>query len=165
MDASPQAPPWQDSWRGECACLPWVTELAWRALSWSAAPLDRGVRRGVLKPRPPPPTLVSLSLSSGRNETSTGPGCSQGRLSAGSQVGAPGRHERPAVRGGGPGLPAGRACWPLALGSWSCPGPAGSVKVDRADRLAFGPQLCGVMGDGGSVLALSEASIWPGVEC
>ena len=58
-----------------------------------------------------------------------------------------------ACQGLGPGHRAGRACRPLALGSWSCPGPAGSVKVDRADRLAFGPQLWGVMGDGGSVLA------------
>ena len=69
----------------------------------------------MLKPRPPPPTLVSLGVSSGRSETSTGPGCSQDQLSTGSQVGAPGRHERPAVRGGGRGIgqgaPAGPSLW------------------------------------------------------
>lgn len=109
---------------------------------------------GVLKPRPPPPALVSLGLSSGRNETLTGPGCSQGRLSAGSQVGGSWAARGAGCQGWGPGHRAGRACRPLALGLWSCPSPVGSVKVDQADRLAFGPQLWGVIGDGGSVLAL-----------
>ena len=69
----------------------------------------------MLKPRPPPPTLVSLSLSSGRNETSTGPGCSQGRLSAGSQVGHLGGTSGQLSGAGGQGFlqgaPAGPSLW------------------------------------------------------
>ena len=57
-------------------------------------------------------------------------------------------------QGRGPGHGVGRAHRPLALGSWTCPGPVGRVRLDQADRLAFGSQLWGVIGDSGSVSAL-----------
>ena len=107
----------------------------------------------LLKLRPPPPTLVSFEplVRAQRDLDRAG-------LFLGPALrGVTGRGTRAArgasCQGLGPGHWAGRACRPLALGSWSCPGLAGSVKVDRADRLAFRPQLWGVMGDGGSVLA------------